>query len=67
MFGEEANPHRSLLEISYPIDEGRVKNWDDFEKLWGHTFHTTMKMDKDLSDKKILVTEAALNPVKNRE
>ena len=30
MFGDEANPYRSLLDISYPIDEGTVRNWDDF-------------------------------------
>lgn len=67
MFGEEANPHRALLEISYPIEEGRVTNWDDFEKLWEYTFHNTMGLPKDLSSKKLLVTEAALNPTKNRE
>lgn len=67
MFGEEANPHRALLEISYPIEEGRVTNWDDFEKLWSYVFHSTMGMPKNLADKKILVTEAALNPTKNRE
>ena len=31
MFGDEANPHRALLDIKYPIEEGRVTNWDDFE------------------------------------
>jgi len=66
MFGDEANPIRALLEISYPIEEGRVKDWDDFVKLWEYTFHRKMGM-KDLSEKKILVTEAALNPTKNRE
>ena len=33
MFGDEANPHRSLLDISYPIVEGNVRNWDDFSKI----------------------------------
>ena len=66
MFGDEANPHRALLDISYPIEEGRVRDWDDFEKLWEYTFKTKMGI-KDLSDKKLLVTEAALNPKKNRE
>lgn len=67
MFGEEANPHRALLEITYPIEEGRVNNWDDFEKLWKYTFHDRMGISKDLSNKGILVTEAALNPQRNRE
>lgn len=66
MFGDEASPYRALLDITYPIDEGRVRNWDDFSALWEYTFKTRMGI-KDLSDKKILVTEAALNPKKNRE
>jgi actin-related protein 2 len=38
MFGDEATPYRALLEITYPIEEGRVRNWEDFEKLWEYTF-----------------------------
>jgi actin-related protein len=50
------------LEITYPIEEGRVNNWNDFEALWKYTFHDKMGISKDLSNKGILVTEAALNP-----
>jgi actin-related protein 2 len=57
---------RSYLEISYPIREGIVDNWDDMEALWRYTFHTKMGLPKDLSKHKILVTEAAMNPKKNR-
>lgn len=66
MFGDEANPHRSLLDISYPIQEGTVRNWDDFNKLWEYSFNK-MGLPQDKSDKFLLVTEAALNPRKNRE
>jgi len=66
MYGDEASPYRALLDITYPIDEGRVRNWDDFNALWEYTFKARMGI-KDTSDKKILVTEAALNPKKNRE
>lgn len=38
MVGDEANPLRSLLEISYPIREGIIENWDDMIALWEHTF-----------------------------
>ena len=66
MLGDEANPLRSFLEISYPIREGIVDNWDDMEALWAYTFHTKMGLPKDLSKHKIIVTEAAMNPKKNR-
>ena len=66
MFGDEANPYRSLLDISYPIDEGTVRNWDDFNKLWNYSFKHKMGLPDDRSDKLLLVTEAALNPRQNR-
>lgn len=66
MFGDEANPHRALLDISYPISEGVVKDWDDFNKLWDYTFKHKMGLPDDKSDRMLLVTEAALNPTKNR-
>lgn len=42
MLGDEANPLRSFLEISYPIREGIVESWDDLTALWDYTFHTKM-------------------------
>jgi actin-related protein len=26
-----------MLEISYPVDKGIVKNWDDMQHLWDYT------------------------------
>jgi actin-related protein 2 len=66
MYGDEAAPFRALLDIKYPITEGKIANWDDFSALWEYAFKTRMGI-KDLSTKKLLVTEAALNPKKNRE
>ena len=34
--------------------------------LWDYTFHTKMGLPKDLSNYSILITEAAMNPRKNR-
>jgi actin-related protein 2 len=66
MIGEEASPYRALLDIKYPIAEGRIQNWEDFSKLWDYTFNKRMAI-KDIKASKILVTEAALNPQKNRD
>jgi actin-related protein 2 len=30
MFGNEASPYRALLDITYPVEHGKVNNWDDF-------------------------------------
>jgi len=66
MFGDEASPYRALLDIKYPIAHGKVDNWDDFTQLWEYVFKKRMGI-KNITEAKILVTEAALNPKKNRE
>lgn len=68
MIGDEAAPLRSQLEVKYPLIEGQVKNWDDMELLWDYCFHEKLKLNKeDKTDKRILLTEPAKNPTKNRE
>ena len=68
MYADEANPHRGLLQIEHPIAEGTVKNWERFEGLWNYSFRSKLgKTNPTLDGCKILVTEAALNPKKNRE
>ena len=37
--GDEAQQKRGILKISYPIEHGIVKDWDDMEKIWNHTFY----------------------------
>lgn len=48
------------------MEHGQIKNWEDFEALWEYTFKEKMGIKK-ITESKILVTEAALNPRKNRE
>jgi len=68
MFGDEANPLRQFLKIEYPIAEGMVKNWDMFEQLWEYIFYKKLNLPEgNLGNHNILITEAALNPTKNRE
>ena len=37
------------------------------ELLWDYTFHTKLGLKEDKSDKRVLLTEPALNPKQNRE
>ena len=45
----------------------KPNDWEDFEKLWSYTFKQKMKLGEDLSDKFVLVTEAAVQPKMNRK
>lgn len=66
MIGEEASDVRSYLQISYPMENGIIKNWTDMELLWDYAFYNKMQLPK-ISNGKILLTEPPMNPVKNRE
>lgn len=55
-----------MLETRYPVHNGIVKYWDDMEILYEHIFGKD-RLNIDPTHCKILLTEAPMNPVKNRE
>mmetsp|Transcript_484 Transcript_484/g.966 ORF Transcript_484/g.966 Transcript_484/m.966 type:complete len:399 (-) Transcript_484:245-1441(-) len=67
MVGDEAaDPKvRHSLDCAYPVEEGRVKNWDDMMHLWNYTFYDKLAINP--GDHKILLTEPPMNPVKERQ
>jgi len=38
MIGNDAAPLRHMLELSHPVEQGIVKNWDDLELIWKYGF-----------------------------
>ncbi|XP_066983337.1 actin-related protein 2 isoform X7 [Macrobrachium rosenbergii] len=66
MVGDEASKLRSMLEVTYPMENGIVKNWDDMCHVWDYTFGPE-KMGIDPRNCKIMLTEPPMNPTKNRE
>lgn len=34
MVGDEASDNRSQLQVTYPMENGIVRNWDDMYHLW---------------------------------
>ena len=66
MVGDEASKLRSMLEVTYPMENGIVKNWDDMCHIWDYTFGDE-KLNIDPTECKIMLTEPPMNPLKNRE
>ena len=62
--GREADSKRSILDIKYPIENGTVNNWDDMTKIWEYVF---TRLNTESKNKKVLLTEPVLNPIKNKE
>jgi len=63
MVGDECAKYRAMLETSYPVEEGIVKDWDGMKHLWDYTFN---RMGIETSEHKILLTEPPSNPKKNK-
>lgn len=66
MVGDEASKLRSMLEVTYPMENGIVKNWSDMCHVWDYTFGPE-KMNLNPRECKIMLTEPPMNPTKNRE
>eukprot|EP01090_Pellita_catalonica_P017499 TRINITY_DN5299_c0_g1_i1.p1 TRINITY_DN5299_c0_g1~~TRINITY_DN5299_c0_g1_i1.p1 ORF type:complete len:390 (-),score=71.51 TRINITY_DN5299_c0_g1_i1:10-1017(-) len=62
--GAKAEEYRGLLKLRYPMAHGIVTDWLDMERVWQHTF-TELHIQSE--DHPVLLTEAPLNPLLNRE
>ncbi|XP_078281573.1 actin-1-like isoform X1 [Rhinoraja longicauda] len=63
--GEEAQAKRGVLSLKYPIKHGIVTSWDDMEKIWRHVYDCELRLKSH--ERPVLLTEAPLNPLQNRE
>jgi actin-related protein 2 len=54
-----------MLETSYPVHEGIVKDWVGMKHVWDYTFFDKMKIDP--KEHKILLTEPPMNPLNNQK
>ena len=57
MVGDECAKYRSMLEIGYPIDAGKVRYWEGkyaITHVWDYTFNEKMKVDP--ADHKVLIS-----------
>ncbi|RXN06161.1 Actin cytoplasmic [Labeo rohita] len=62
--GHDAQHMRGVLTLKYPIRNGIVSNWDEMEMIWHHTFQ---QLCVSPEDHPVLLTEAAMNPLQNRQ
>lgn len=64
--GSKVEEHRGALKLSYPLENGIVENWADMEKIWSYLY-TKDSLNVASEEHSVLLTEAPLNPVQNRE
>jgi actin len=63
--GDEAQSHRGVLNIKYPIEHGIIVDFEDMEKIWHHMFYNELAIAPE--EHPILLTEPPLNPKAHRE
>lgn len=63
--GRRAQELRGLLRIKYPMEHGVVTDWEDMERIWSHMYTDELKTLSE--EHPVLLTEAPLNPRRNRE
>ncbi|CAN0019975.1 unnamed protein product [Ectocarpus sp. 6 AP-2014] len=63
--GKKVEEHRGVFRLTHPMEHGVVKNWADMEKVWSHVYGRD-NLNVGPEDHAVLLTEAPLNPYKNR-
>ncbi|XP_032457127.1 actin-related protein 1 isoform X4 [Nasonia vitripennis] len=64
--GPVAEEHRGLLSLRYPMEHGIVNDWNDMERIWSYVYSKD-QLSTFSEEHPVLLTEAPLNPWKNRE
>ncbi|CAF0924366.1 unnamed protein product [Rotaria sordida] len=64
--GPKAEEYRGLLHIAHPMEHGIVQDWNDMEKIWTYIYSKD-QLRSASEEHPVLLTEAPLNPRKNRE
>jgi len=62
--GQDAMGSKGLLKLRYPTRHGVVEDWDAMKSIWTHVYKLN---DIVSSEHPVLLTEAPLNPHKNRK
>lgn len=65
MVGQEAADMRRALEVTYPVENGIINNWEDMELIWDHVFYDRLGVDP--KGKKLMLTEPPMNPERNKK
>ena len=65
--GLDALKRSPLLSLKYPIEHGIILDWDEISVFISHLISSCMKTSAESLSGGLLMTEAPLNPKKNRE
>eukprot|EP00644_Phytophthora_capsici_P007998 jgi/Phyca11/553962/estExt2_Genewise1Plus.C_PHYCAscaffold_580020 len=64
--GNRMQNHRGLFKIQYAMEHGVVTDWNSMHRIWQHVY-AKEQLNVQSEDHPVLLTEAPLNPVANRQ
>jgi len=64
--GKAAEEDRGILALTYPIENGIIKDFEKMEKIWEHSFNTILRERGVPSEHAVYLTEPSQNPKKTR-
>ena len=65
IIGSEAEKKFGILDISYPIQGGKIVNWNEMERIWTNTFYSELKIAPE--EHNILLSESPFTTREDRE
>lgn len=65
MVGDKAYENKGILNIVNPIEKGIIKNFDNMERIWHHTFYDQLSVDPQ--EHPAMITDSPLNTFENKE
>ncbi|KAK8844483.1 Actin- protein 2 [Tritrichomonas musculus] len=65
MICDEITPVRQYLDLTFPVEHGVIKNWDDETLVLDYLFKQKFKINNE--EHPVLITEAPMNPIENRK
>jgi actin-related protein len=64
--GKAAQEDRGILALSYPIENGIIKDFEVMEKIWRHSFINILREEGVAKEHPVFLTEPSQNPKKTR-
>jgi actin-related protein len=52
--GNEAWSKRAICNVVYPIQRGKIDNWDKMEKLWHHSFYSCLRVTPEEAERTVV-------------
>ncbi|XP_059055392.1 uncharacterized protein LOC131849348 [Achroia grisella] len=59
--GDNAMANLEDLELNHPVQNGRIVNWDNIERIWHHVFYKELKVAPE--DRAVILTCSVTSPI----